>query len=147
MAIEFKNISIHRKLLLLTMSSTLLALSIFAFLVVAFEISATFRNRERELASIASLVAYNVQAPLAFRDAVSSSETLAGLKNQTFIIAAVAYLPDGTPLGSYRNMPDTELPQYTPNLRPGLRYDGLQATSVREIVLTGQRVTHMVGEI
>lgn len=126
--------------MLLSMSATLLALALFAVLVVSFEIASIFRNRERELASIASLVSYNVQAPLAFGDTAAASETLAGLSNQSFILAAAALLPDGTLLGSYRKAPDTELPLYSAGLRAGLRYQGLSATSVREVTLTGQRV-------
>jgi two-component system, sensor histidine kinase len=82
------------------------ASAIFALLFVASALSireyVNMRHQtEQDLSSVASLIAWNSHAPLAFKDFETSNEALQALKNLTGVISAFLYDNAGQTVATY----------------------------------------------
>jgi signal transduction histidine kinase/DNA-binding NarL/FixJ family response regulator len=99
--VNFQNLSIKRKLLLITMltSSVVLVLLSASFLV--YDLLSFQRFLSNDLSTQADIIGYNSATAMAFKDEATATATLAALKAKEDIVAAVLYSPDGKVFAQY----------------------------------------------
>src|SRR6476660_8271531 len=98
---KLENISIKRKLTLITMltSSIAMVLSSASFLIYDL---VSFRNLlSQDLSTQAQIVAYNSAAAMAFKDESAANVTLSALTAKDDVVAAVLYTADGRMFARY----------------------------------------------
>src|SRR5581483_2876909 len=90
---KLQNLSIKRKLMLITMltSSVALLLSSASFLI--YDLISFRHLLTQDLETQAQIIGYNSAAAMAFRDEPVATATLAALKAKEDIVAAVLYTP------------------------------------------------------
>src|ERR1044071_6598386 len=96
-----RNLSIQRKLTLLAMltSSIAVVLSSASFLIYDL---VSFRHLlSQDLMTQAQIVAYNSAAAMAFKDEASANVTLSALTAKDDVVAAVLYTTDGKVFAHY----------------------------------------------
>jgi signal transduction histidine kinase/DNA-binding response OmpR family regulator len=101
MKIMFRHASIRVKLILIIGASVLLALSLVASAVTAYEYLARRQQTEQALLSVANIVAWNSSAALAFMDNNVAQKNLKMLETQPSIVAAFLYKPNGDIFAEY----------------------------------------------
>jgi two-component system sensor histidine kinase/response regulator len=135
-----KNLSIKRKLTLIIMLISVIALLLTSVSFIVYDSITSRRARARDLATLAEMIGANSTAALAFDDSDSATETLAALRAKTQIVSACIYTRDGHPFAKYlRNHFDLDTTPQEP------RPDGSQLmpnrlTLFRQIVLDGEVV-------
>jgi len=125
------------------MATTATALLLAGLGFVAFD-SYFFRlTMERDLSSLAQMIADNTTAALAFNDPRAATETLAALRARPHLAAACIYLPDETLFAAYLR-PDghTECPAADRNGE--IQRSSGVLTVTRAIVLSGRRLGTLV---
>ncbi len=102
--VSLRTLSIKRKLMLITMSTSTVALLLASIGFVVFDLVA-FRNQmSDDLMTQAEIVGANSMAALAFNDGPAAREILSALKAKESIVAAALYAPDGALLAEYRRV-------------------------------------------
>ena len=98
---NLQNLSIKRKLMLITMltSTTALVLSSVSFLI--YDLVSFRRQLSQDLRTEAQIVGFNSGAAMAFKDESAASTTLSALKAKDDIVAAALYSPDGKLFARY----------------------------------------------
>ena len=99
---NIRDLSIKRKLMLITMLTSALALLLASAGFVAYDLLAFRRQMSEDLMTQAEVIGSNSTAALAFRDANTAREILAALKAREGIVAAALYTPDGQLFTYYR---------------------------------------------
>jgi signal transduction histidine kinase len=138
----FRDIPIKQKMVIIVMATTATALLLAGLGFVAFD-SYFFRlTMERDLSSLAQMIADNTTAALAFNDPRAATETLAALRARPHLAAACIYLPDETLFATY-------LRQDGQGGCPAADRDGVERSSGaltvrRAIVLSGRRIGALV---
>jgi hypothetical protein len=98
---KFQDLSIKRKLILMTMltSSIALLLSSASFLIYDL---ISFRNLlTHDLATQAQIIGYNSAAAMAFKDEPAATATLSALTAKGDIVSAALYSPNGQMFAHY----------------------------------------------
>lgn len=80
----FRDIPIRQKLMIIVMLTTATALLITGMGIVAFDSYFFRRSLQRDLSSLAQMIADNTTAALAFNDPQTATETLAALRARTW---------------------------------------------------------------
>lgn len=101
MKIMFRHASIRVKLILIIGASVLLALSLVASAVTAYEYLTRRQQTEQALLSVANIVAWNSSAALAFMDNNVAQKNLKMLETQPSIVAAFLYKPNSDIFAEY----------------------------------------------
>jgi signal transduction histidine kinase/DNA-binding response OmpR family regulator len=97
----FKHLSIRRKLILLAMSASTVALLVMCAACMAFDVL-TFRQKmTQDLTMNAEIIGNNCSAALAFNDGNDARQTLSSIKADPHVIAACVFGPDGKLFASY----------------------------------------------
>jgi signal transduction histidine kinase len=139
----FRDIPIRQKLGIIVMVTTATGMLIASLGVVAFDSYFFRRSLERDLLSLAQMIADNTTAALSFNDPRAATETLAALRARPHMVAACIYRPDATMFAAYSRLGG----------RGGCpaadRKDGIQVSSSglivsRAIMLTGERIGTLV---
>src|SRR5437879_1785624 len=135
------NLSIKRKLILMTMltSSIALLLSWASFLIYDL---ISFRSLlTQDLATQAEIIGYNSAAAMAFRDQTAATATLSALTAKADIVGAVLYSPNGKMFARYFRreeiLPDV---QPTCSQKKSYRFEGQYLEVCHEVTLNGDRV-------
>src|SRR5205807_2910177 len=135
------NLSIKRKLILMTMltSSIALLLSWASFLIYD---PISFRSLlTQDLATQAEIIGYNSAAAMAFRDQTAATATLSALTAKADIVGAVLYSPNGKMFARYFRreeiLPDV---QPTCSQKKSYRFEGQYLEVCHEVTLNGDRV-------
>lgn len=98
----FRDLPIKRKLTLISLLTSGVALMLACAAFVAFE-QVTFRKfMVRDLTMLAEMIGYHSASALSFNDARSADETLKGLTSQPQILAACIYDAEGRVFATYR---------------------------------------------
>ena len=98
----FRDAAIQRKLMLITVCTSLVGLSL-AFLGFELYERASFRSSMSEdLSALADTVGSNTSAALTFHDEKSAQDMLAALHSETHIVAAFLYDASGSLFAEYR---------------------------------------------
>jgi signal transduction histidine kinase/ActR/RegA family two-component response regulator len=98
---NLQNLSIRRKLMLITMltSSAALVLSSVSFLI--YDLISFRRQLSQDLMTQAEIIAFNSGAAMAFKDETAATATLSALKAKEDIVAAALYSPEGKLFAHY----------------------------------------------
>ena len=138
---SFQDLSIKRKLILMTMltSSIALLLSSVSFLIYDL---ISFRNLlTHDLATQAQIIGYNSAAAMAFKDEPAATATLSALTAKSDIVSAALYSPNGQMFAHYFRDKKT-LPNVVPICSPenSYRFEGQFLEVCHEVSLNGDRV-------
>jgi signal transduction histidine kinase/CheY-like chemotaxis protein/methyl-accepting chemotaxis protein len=100
--VSLRTLSIKRKLMLITMSTSTVALLLASAGLVVYDLVAFRSQMSDDLMTQAEIVGANSMAALAFRDGSAAREILSALKARESIVAAALYAPDGALVADYR---------------------------------------------
>lgn len=120
---RFVNLSLKKKLTLIIMATTALALSMAYAAFIVYDIRDIKQTKVQHLNTLAEMIGYNSAAALAFSDAQDATKTLAGLAAEKNIEVAIVYTADYTSFAEYRGgtaadaQPDFDIAR--PPCRPG----------------------------
>ncbi len=137
---RLQNISIKRKLTLITMltSSIAMVLSSASFLIYDL---VSFRNLlSQDLTTQAQIIAYNSAAAMAFKDESAASVTLSSLTAKDDVVAAVLYTTDGRVFARYfraGNAPPALPDRLQGN---GYRFNGNYIEVFSDVTLSSERI-------
>jgi len=138
---NFLNLSIKRKLILMTMLTSSLALLFSSVSFLIYDLISFRHLLTQDLATQAEIIGYNSAAAIAFKDEPAASATLSALTAKGDIVAAALYSPQGKLFAHYfrnrRTLPDL-LPPCTEG--KGYRFAGQYLEVCHEVTLNGDRV-------
>jgi len=97
-----RRVPLRRKLMLILMLASGAALVLANVALIGIDLYLFRRDMERDLTTLAAVVAESSTAPLAFEDQKAARDTLAALHARPVIAAAALYRADGSLLASYR---------------------------------------------
>ena len=100
--VSLRTLSIKRKLMLITMSTSTVALLLASAGLVVYDLVAFRSQMSDDLMTQAEIVGANSMAALAFRDGSAAREILSALNARESIVAAALYAPDGALVAAYR---------------------------------------------
>ena len=98
----FKDMSIKRKLMLITIVTSSLALLLASIGFVVYDLTAFRARMSQDLMTQAKIIGANSTAALAFRDDNAVREILSALRAKDEVEAAAIYTPDGRVFAVYR---------------------------------------------
>jgi signal transduction histidine kinase/CheY-like chemotaxis protein len=142
---KFQDFSIKRKLILMTMltSSIALLLSSASFLIYDL---ISFRNLlTHDLATQAQIIGYNSAAAMAFKDEPAATATLSALTAKGDIVSAALYSPNGQMFANYFRDKKT-LPSIVPSCPEGksYRFQGQYLEVCHDVALNGDAVGTLI---
>ena len=138
-----RHIPIKRKLTIITMLTSGVALLVACVAVVVYEQLAFRRTMEMDLSILTDLFDDNVASGLAFNDAKSVTQTLSSLSAHPRLMAAVVYDKAGQVVARYVR-PNEEAVFRAPEAREtGTRFQKDRLEAFRRVVLDGE----MIGTI
>ena len=136
---RIRDVSISRKLLVITMITTTTALLMTGIGIVISD-SLLFRGYlERELSALARITAQNSTAALAFEDPRSASDTMHALQATPHVVAACIYRISGTVLATY-NRPGSAVPCPPLETRTGVYFKSGNLTLALPVMLLNRSV-------
>ena len=113
---NIRDLSIKRKLMLITMLTSSLALLLASAGFVAYDLLAFRSQMSEDLMTQAEVIGSKSTAALAFQDADTATEILSALRAKDGIVAAALYAPEGRLFAQYRR--DARVSEGVPQ-RPG----------------------------
>ena len=134
------HLSIRRKLTLIMMMTSVVALLLACGAFVVYE-RVTFRGTmARDLSILADVIGANSTAALTFHDRDAAQDQVRALRTQPRVVSACIYDRDGTPFASYRRAADgvADWPPRAELERTRLGRDHLSVS--RPIVLDGEKI-------
>jgi two-component system sensor histidine kinase/response regulator len=138
-AVQYRNLSIERKLRLIIMFTVTVALLLAGGAVLAYDQIVSREQMQNDLGVLADIVGSNCTAALTFGDQRSAEEVLSGLKAKRHIVAAFVYAGDGKLFARYWNQSKSEVPP--PSARyAGSRFEGEKLVAYRQIALKLQPI-------
>jgi signal transduction histidine kinase/DNA-binding NarL/FixJ family response regulator len=142
---KFQELSIKRKLILMTMltSSIALLLSSASFLIYDL---ISFRNLlTHDLTTQAQIIGYNSAAAMAFKDEPAATATLSALTAKGDIVSAALYSPNGQMFAHYFRDKKT-LPSVVPSCAAGkpYRFEGQYLEVCHDVALNGDWVGTLI---
>ncbi len=134
----FRNIPIKQKLVVIIMGITAAALLLAGFGIVLTD-SVLFRGYlRRDLSALASIIADNSTAALAFNDPNSAAETLGALRARPHVVGACIYRPNGTILARYSRKGSSGCPPADGQAQ--IRFTSQGVIVSQPILLSGRRI-------
>ncbi len=136
----FRDLSIRRKLMLIIMVTSSVALLLACAAFIGYDRYTFRRAKVHDLMTVADMIGSNSTAALAFGDADSAREILGALRAKEHIVAACVYTRDGRVFASYaRGNPAT--PVAPPRVEgEGSRFGSNQLVVFRGIALNGEKI-------
>ena len=137
----FRDLSIKRKLILMTMLTSSLALLFSSVSFLLYDLIA-FRNLlTHDLTTEAQIIGYNSAAAMAFRDEAAATATLSALTAKGDIVAAVLYGPNGQMFAHYfRQSRTLPLVALGCSAEKNYRFEEQYLEVCHEVKLNGDRV-------
>jgi signal transduction histidine kinase/CheY-like chemotaxis protein len=137
---NLKDLSIKRKLTLMAMltSSIALVLSSASFLI--YDLVSFRKLLSQDLTTQAQIIAYNSAAAMAFKDESAAEVTLSSLTAKDDVLAAVLYTTDGRMFAHYfrANNQNPILPEHLGE--HGYRFNGNYIDVFSDVTLSGERL-------
>ena len=137
---NLQNLSIKRKLTLITMltSSAALVLSSFSFLI--YDLISFRHLLIQDLMTQAEIIGYNSAGAMAFKDVSAATATLTALTAKEDVITAALYSRDGK-VFAYYSRTSKAIPVISPYLPGnGYRFEGGYLQVFHEVTLNGERL-------
>ncbi len=137
---NLQNLSIKRKLTLMAMLTSSLALLLSSAGFLIYDLVSFRKLLSKDLTTQAEIVAYNSAAAMAFKDDASAKVTLSALTAKDDIVAAVLYTTDGRVFARYfrANNPAAALPDHLQE--KGYRFAGNYIEVFSDVTLSGERL-------
>ena len=136
----FRDVSIQRKLRLMVMLTSGVALLLACAAIATYELAAARRAAVSELSSSAQIIGANSTAALQFDDAAAAEETLAALRAQPDVVFACIYTPDGKVFAEYsRDAERTAFTAPTPR-KAGYRFKSGHLDLFHPITFNDKRI-------
>ncbi|HEX7961872.1 MAG TPA: ATP-binding protein [Terriglobales bacterium] len=136
-----QNLSIRRKLMVITMLTSSIALLLSSASFLIYDLLSFRHLLTQDLATQAEIIGYNSAAAMAFKDEPAATATLTALTAKDDIVAAVLYSPDGKMFAHYFR-PGKSLPEVLPSRSNGKNYrfvDGYLEV-FQDVTLNGERL-------
>jgi signal transduction histidine kinase/DNA-binding NarL/FixJ family response regulator len=136
---SLQNLSIRRKLILITMLTSSMALLLSSASFLIYDLLSFRHLLTQDLTTQAEIIGYNSAAAMAFKDEPAATATLSALTVKGDIVAAVLYSPDGKMFAEYfRN--DKTLPAFVParSQEKGYRFEGRYLEVWHDVTLNGE---------
>src|SRR6202521_5375996 len=135
---NLKDLSIKRKLMLITMLTSGLAVVLSSAGFLIYDLISFRNSLSQDLMTQADIIGYNSAAAMAFKDEAAATVTLSALKAKEDIVSAVLYTRDGKIFAHYfhASAPLPLLPA-TPQER-GYRFEGSHLEVFRDVTLNGE---------
>src|SRR6266446_1138698 len=136
---NLQNISIKRKLILMTMLTSSLALLLSSASFLIYDLISFRHLLTQDLTTQAEIIGYNSAAAMAFKDEPAATATLSALTVKGDIVAAVLYSPDGKMFAEYFRNAKT-LPAFVPSRsqEKGYRFEGRYLEVWHDVTLNGE---------
>jgi PAS domain S-box-containing protein len=134
-----RDIPIKQKLVIIIMMTTTVALLLLGTGIVVSDLLLFRGYLERDLNTLAGIIADNSTASLAFNDSQSASETLGALRARTHLVNACIFRMDGTMLAQYTRK-NTHAVCSVAGIREGLQVSWEEIRVFRSITLNGQKI-------
>jgi two-component system, NtrC family, sensor kinase len=134
-----RNVPIQRKLTLITMLTSGLALLLACLAFMTYELVVFRRDLVNDASATAAILAENSASALAFSDPSAAAQTLASVKTHPNVVGAVVYDLRGNVFATYRRArpaEDFEPPAVGPE---GALFEGRNLKLFRSIQLDGER--------
>jgi signal transduction histidine kinase/CheY-like chemotaxis protein len=136
--VTFRSLSINRKLMLITMVTSSLALLVTLAGFLLYDMVAFRARMSDDLTTQAEILGTNSIGPLAFQDETAVTDILAALKAKDDTVAAAIYTPEGQLFAHYRR---SDAPNHPLPPRPessGFRFDDDHLKVFHTIRLQGE---------
>jgi signal transduction histidine kinase/CheY-like chemotaxis protein len=136
-----QNLSIKRKLTLITMLTSSLALVLFSASFLIYDLVSFRHLLSQDLMTQAEIIGYNSAGAMEFKDESAATATLSALTAKEDIVTAVLYKPDGKIFAHYfRN--NTARPAYLPSRlqEQGYRFEGGYLEVFHDVTLNGEHL-------
>jgi signal transduction histidine kinase/CheY-like chemotaxis protein len=136
-----QNLSIKRKLTLITMLTSSLALILSSASFLIYDLVSFRHLLSQDLMTQAQIIGYNSAGAMAFKDEPAATATLSALTAKEDIVTAVLYKPDGNIFAHY-SRGNTALPAYLPShlQEQGYRFKGGYLEVFHDVTLNGERL-------
>src|ERR1700676_3119654 len=132
---NLKDLSIKRKLMLITMLTSGLAVVLSSAGFLIYDLISFRQSLSQDLMTQAEIIGYNSAAAMAFRDESAATGTLSALQAKEDIVSAVLYTRDGKIFAQYihANVPRLNLP--APPQTRGYRFEGNYLEVLQDVTL------------
>jgi signal transduction histidine kinase/ActR/RegA family two-component response regulator len=136
-----QNLSIKRKLTLITMLTSSIALILSSASFLVYDLVSFRHLLTQDLMTQAEIIGYNSAGAMEFKDEPAATATLSALTAKEDIVTAVLYRPDGKIFAHYFRG-NTTLPAYLPSRLQGNGYhfEGGYLEVFRDVTLSGEHV-------
>src|SRR5258707_4619070 len=136
-----QNLSIRRKLTLITMLTSSLALILSSVSFLIYDLVSFRHLLSQDLMTQAEIIGYNSAGAMEFKDEPAATATLAALTAKEDIVTAVLYKPDGKIFAHYFRG-NTTLPSYPPSplKENGYRFARGYLEVFHDVTLNGERL-------
>ena len=136
---KLQNLSINRKLMLITMLTSSVALVLLSASFLVYDLFSFRHFLSDDLTTQGEIIGYNSAAAMAFKDEAAASVTLSALKAKDDIVAAVLYSPDGKVFAQYAraDVAKPSLPRDVPQGN-GYRFRGNYLEVFHDVSLNGE---------
>jgi len=137
---NLKNLSIKRKLMLITMLTSGLAVVLSSAGFLSYDLISFRHSLSQDLMTQAEIIGYNSAAAMAFKDESAATVTLSALQAKEDIVSAVLYTRDGKVFAQYIHA-NTRRPRLpAPPPERGYRFEGSYLEVFRDVSLNGELV-------
>src|SRR2546427_8658087 len=135
---NLRDLSIKRKLTLMAMLTSSLALLLSSAGFLIYDLVSFRKLLSKDLTTQSEIVAYNSAAAMAFKDDASAKVTLSALTAKDDIVAAVLYTTDGRGFARYfrSNNPAPVLPEHLQ--QNGYRFAGNYIEGFSDVTFSGE---------
>src|SRR5882762_9465807 len=136
-----QNLSIKRKLTLITMLTSSIALILSSVSFLIYDLVSFRHLLSQDLMTQAEIIGYNSAGAMEFKDEPAAKATLSALTAKEDIVTAVLYKPDGN-IFAYYFRGNTFLPSHLPpHLKGnGYRFEGGYLEVFHDVTLNGERL-------
>jgi signal transduction histidine kinase/CheY-like chemotaxis protein len=137
----FQNLSIKRKLTLITMLTSSIALILSSASFLIYDLVSFRHLLSQDLMTQAEIIGYNSAGAMEFKDEPAATATLSALTAKEDIVTAVLYKPDGKMFAHYFR-PNTTIPSFLPShlQANGYRFEGGYLEVFHDVTLNGERL-------
>jgi signal transduction histidine kinase/ActR/RegA family two-component response regulator len=137
----FQNLSIKRKLTLITMLTSSIALILSSVSFLIYDLVSFRHLLSQDLMTQAEIIGYNSAGAMEFKDEPAATATLSALTAKEDIVTAVLYKPDGKMFAHYFRA-NTAKPGFLPShlQAKGYRFEGGYLEVFQEVTINGEHV-------
>jgi len=136
----FRDIPFRRKVTLVTMLASGVALALVSLAFVAYDWVSIRRARVRDLTTLAEIIGANSAAALVFDDSDAAAEILAALRAEPIVVSACIYDRGGRPFARYMRTPEAAAPPAYDPAPVDARFSGRSLQMQRSIRLENEAV-------